>query len=102
MAAYAHESITVSKTAVGLTESNISKAINLFGREVSLVTCTLETATIRYTWDGTTPTSSVGHLLNVGDKIFLDKDDAIKFKAIRTGTTNGVLKVTYAVYGTMG
>jgi hypothetical protein len=57
---------------------------------------TLETAQVRYRYDGTNPTSSEGHLLEIGETLVLEGAANIdKFKAIRTGSTDGTLKVTY-------
>lgn len=97
MAAYTHESITVADTAIGLTAANIALATSLHGRNVKQVTMTVETAQIRCCWDGTTPTTTVGHIRNIGDVIELDGADAAKFLAIRTGGTSGVLKCTFEV-----
>ncbi len=59
--------------------------------------CRLETAQVRWTIDGTTPTSTVGTLLEVGDWLPISGHDAlVKFQAIRTGSTSGQLDCTYA------
>ena len=43
-----------------------------------------------------TPTSSEGHLLEAGQNLTLQDSQAVKnFRAIRTGATSGVIKVTY-------
>ncbi len=97
MAAYAHESITVAGTAIGLTTSEIAKAQTLYGRDIKKIVLTAETAQMRVTWDGTTPTTTVGHIVNIGDVIELTQEDAAKFRAIRTGSSSGALKVTYEV-----
>ena len=90
-APYAYESITVSDSAVGLTSSVYTQAnysIKAF--------ITLETAQIRWRIDGDAPTSSEGHLLEVGQTLTLESSDTVKsLKAIRTGSTSGVIKVTY-------
>jgi len=45
---------------------------------------------------GSDPAADEGHPVYVGDVIILDSAAQIAgFKAIRTGTTSGVLKVTY-------
>ena len=87
-----YESLTVADSSVGLSSSTISpdgqgQIAQCYGR--------LETAQIRYRWDGTAPTSSEGLLLEVGDTLTIDGFDvasAIRF--IRTGSTSGVLKVS--------
>lgn len=88
-AAIAHESITVAGTAVGLTDATFGNANRAF--------LTVETAPIRFTIDGTTPTSTVGHLANPGDVIELEgQDELVQFLAIRVGAS-ATLKATYSV-----
>lgn len=96
MAAYSYESITVSSAAIGFTTAELDKATALYGRDVDHVTCTVETNPLRYTVDGTTPTSTVGHLMSAGDAFVIDKDDVRKFRAIRTGS-DATLKCTFYV-----
>jgi hypothetical protein len=86
----AYESVTVANTAIGLTASSTAAPIR------NAATLTLETAQIRFRVDGTDPTSSEGHLLEIGDTLELCNQEEVKnFKAIRTGSTSGVLKVSY-------
>jgi len=96
MASYAHESITVSNTAVGLTAANIRKADELFRQQCKKVLITVESNPIRFTIDGTIPTTTVGHLLNPSDIYECDGADAFKFKAIRTGS-DATIQCTYYV-----
>lgn len=57
---------------------------------------TLEKGDVRYTYDGTTPTSTFGHYLLVGDNITLKNESQIKsFKAVRIANGNGLISVTY-------
>lgn len=57
----------------------------------------VETAPIRFTIDGTAPTTSVGHLLDVGDLLELDSnEDIAAFKAIRTTGTSATISCTYS------
>lgn len=87
--AAAYESVTVADSAIGLTPSTYGAATK--------AEMTLETAQIRIRKDGTNPTSLEGHLVYVGDTITLNSAaDLATFKAIRTGSTSGVLKVTYS------
>jgi len=52
----------------------------------------LETAQIRFTLDGTAPTTSTGVLLEIGQNLTLTGSTQISnFKAIRTGVSSGVL-----------
>ena len=87
--ASAYESVTVADSAIGLTSATYLTATK--------AEMTLETAQIRVRKDGTNPTSSEGHLVEVGDIITLNSAaDIATFKAIRTGATSGVLRVTYS------
>lgn len=94
MASTEYEAITVSDTAIGFSESLIS-AIS-YRKPIIEAFCTVEGAQIRYTYNGTTPTSTVGHLAEVGDVYAIrGLNDVLQFRAIRTGTTNATLHVTY-------
>ena len=96
--AYSHESITVSTAALGFTTSETRKTISGTTQTVSAVEAliTVESNPIRYTMDGTTPTSLVGHLLTDGDNITVSGMGNIKrFKMIRSGASDATVKVTY-------
>jgi len=87
---FAYESKTVNATSggVALTSGTYDDATS--------AELTLETGQVRFRMDGTNPTSSEGHLVEVGDTISLKSAAQIAaFKAIRTGATSGVLKATY-------
>jgi hypothetical protein len=89
-----YESITVSSAAIGLTAGTITPIIA--GVRNATALCVVETAQIRYRVDGTDPTSSEGIALNIGDTLVLEgSDDLLKFRAIRTGGTDAVLKCSY-------
>ena len=84
-----HESLTVDATVGGV--GFVGHAANRY----ALITC--ETAQVRFTVDGTAPTTTVGHLLNPGDILKLDSNaDIAAFRAIRTGETSGVIKATFS------
>lgn len=56
----------------------------------------IETAHMRFTVDGTPPTSSYGHLVSPNDIIRLDSnEDIVAFRAIRTGAVSAVITVSY-------
>ena len=89
IAASDDETITVSTTAIGLTSAKITSS-------VSYVICTLETAQIRFRVARWNPTSTIGHIMNAGQSLELTTiDDIVKFRAIRTGATDGVLTCSY-------
>lgn len=59
-------------------------------------TARLETAQIRYTLDGTAPTTTVGTLLNPDEVLeFESQSELTGFLAIRTGGTSGTLNIEY-------
>jgi hypothetical protein len=90
---YDYESITVSTTAIGVTASKLSPSNS---EKVKILTCSAETAQMRFRIDGTDPTSAEGHLIEIGDILTIGNyKDISLFKAIRTGGTNGVLKCTF-------
>ena len=85
---HAFESVTVAGTAIELTDATKLNA--------TFATITVETAQIRFTLDGTTPTATVGHLLNPGDILTLDSAEQItQAQFIRVGATSGTIKVSY-------
>lgn len=89
--AYDYESITVADTAIGLTAGKLTTE-----RRPIQAFITVETAEIRYRWDGTDPTTSEGHLLQPMDTLIVEgvgNMSLIKF--VRTGATSGTLKVSY-------
>lgn len=92
----AFEQITVTNSAIGFTAAKIN---NTDGSHPAAVqaSCRLRTAEVSYTIDGTTPTASVGTLLEVGDTLLLNGPDILNtFRAIRTGATSGQLDCTYS------
>lgn len=87
------ETITVADSVTTLTQSFITSASM---GDAKFGTCRLETAQIRVWLDGTDPSTSLGMVLNAGDVVtFNTYDDLKKFKAIRTGSTSGVLSWCY-------
>ncbi len=88
--AFDDEVVTVADSAIGLTSATYLTATK--------AEMTLETAQIRVRKDGSDPSTTVGHLVEVGDQIVLySASDIANFKAIRTGSTSGSLTVTYSV-----
>lgn len=85
----AFEQITVANTAIGFTAARITPpGFN----QATLASCRLRTAQISFAYDGTTPTTTVGQLLEVGDTLTLSGHDLLmRFLAIRTGATSGQL-----------
>lgn len=89
------EQITVAGTAIGFTAAKIDGTGGAHP-QATMAVCRNETAQIRYTTDGTTPTSTVGTQLEIGDWLGLTGYDQLSnFRAIRTGSTSGKLNCTY-------
>lgn len=89
------EQVTVATTAIGFTAASITPP----GVPMqTMAVCRLETAEIRFRYDGLNPTTSVGVLLEVGDYLTVPGHDLMaNFRAIRTGATSGVLSCHYLV-----
>ena len=86
----AYEAIAVSTSAIGFTATLIRE------RSVVGAFITLETGQVRFRMDGTDPSSTTGHLLEIGQSLTLKSRAAVeKIKFIKTGDTSGALKVTY-------
>jgi len=85
---YAFETVTVADSSIGLTAATFDQ------QRFALIT--LETAPVRFRLDGSAPTSTVGHLLEVGDILELDSNEqlvAVRF--IRTTGVSGSISVSY-------
>ena len=91
--AFAFETITVAGTAIGFTAGTYQPTGEV-GAKRAIVTC--ETAQVRFRYDGTDPSATVGHLLDIGNKLEIEGYTNISlFRAIRTGGTSGALSVTF-------
>lgn len=87
----AFESITVAAAAIGFTSGSWNPSTGHANRAV----VTVETASVRYRYDGSDPTAAEGHLLNAGDVLIVVGYDALSAtKFIRT-SSSATLKVTY-------
>lgn len=89
-----YESLTVDATTggVGLATATLNPTAR---PQINGCAGRLETAQVRYRWDGTGPTASEGQLLEVGDTVLIGShEDARRIRFIRTGATSGVLKVS--------
>lgn len=95
--AFNFETITVAGTAIGCTAATYGSNNDSHIRAV----LTLAGGVVRYRYDGSNPTASVGHLLHHGDTVVVEGIVNVKnFKAIRAGDVSGTLSVTYeAVHG---
>lgn len=82
-----YETLTIAATSIGLSTALPDDVRSFVG--------VLETAQVRFRGDGTAPTASEGVLMEVGDQIFLTRDDIVNMRFFRTGGTSGVLKGHY-------
>ena len=91
----AFEQITVAGTAIGFTAATINIGAGHMQAETAI--CRLETAQIRFAYDGTTPTTTVGTLWEVGEERQFNGHQILRnFRAIRTGGSSGQLDCTYS------
>ena len=86
------EQLTVSTSAVGITAAVIQPA----GRAVPNNTCTVfvEAANIRFQWDGTAPTTTLGDIGYVGATIRIDNTEFMRsMRFIRDDAVNATLNI---------
>jgi hypothetical protein len=86
------EQLTVSTSAVGITAAVIQPA----GRAVPNNTCTVfvEGANIRFQWDGTAPTTTLGDIGYVGATIRIDNTEFMRsMRFIRDDAVNATLNI---------
>jgi hypothetical protein len=92
-----YEEVTVGVSAVGLSAEKIMPTTGPYARmsaRAALVSS--ENGDIRFRIDGGQPSVSSGHYLTSGDTLVLTGTQAIQqFRAIRSGDTDSVLRVTY-------
>jgi len=86
----AFETLTIDATVGGIPLTAGTYGTNRYAVIV------VENADIRITLEGTAPTSSVGLRLSEDDSIELFSNETIAlFRAIRTGSTSGVIQCFY-------
>ena len=82
--------VTVGSSVVTLTSS-------VYGT-LNQAVLSVAGANIRFTVDGTTPTTSVGHILYDQDEVELESaEEVIGFQAIRDDSTDAELACSYGV-----
>lgn len=97
LTAYATEALTVDNTAggVGCTASKLARAVAPY-QQAQKITVDVEAQPIRYTLDGTAPTTSVGRPVAAGVSFDVwGYENIVAFRAIRSGGTNSTCTVTY-------
>ncbi len=90
--AYAHETITVSTTALPLTAS-VYQVSGEAGPQFALLTTATDSC--RFWLNGAAPTSTVGHQLAAGSTLTLYMPGIQHFRVIRSGSADVPLSVTY-------
>src|SRR5687767_1523443 len=103
---YAHEKISTLTSSTGLTAANLTETVSTNPpfdrtRPADEVLISVETASIRWTCDGTVPTvtadTGIGHLATAGEKLLITGYTAIKnFRAINAVAASGAaIQATY-------
>ena len=86
-------SVTVDATSGGVGFVNADLIVGSGHVQATQATCRLETGQIRYTYDGTAPTASVGLLWEVGEEKTITGNAVLQaFRGFRTSGTSGDLK----------
>lgn len=82
--AFAHGTLAVADTALALSAAATITAEDLEAADAAIIT--VEDAAIRYWLDGTDPTASAGHLVDVGDDLHvLSAENLQNLRVIRDG-----------------
>lgn len=85
---FSFESVTVDNTSTRITAT-----VGVLDAHRAVITA--EGGQMRFRYEGTAPTSTVGHVLNAGDRLILEgRANVDRFRAIRTGSVNGTLMVS--------
>ena len=96
LTAFDYEAITVSTTSVGFTAGTITPS---GARPAHAARVTAETAQMRYRFDGGDPTSTEGHLLDIGDIVDIEGiNNVSNARFIRTTATSGTIRCTFLRY----
>jgi hypothetical protein len=91
--AFDFDNLTVTNAvAVTLTQSKLNPTGEVAATRV-FITC--ETNAVRYRYDGTAPTTTIGHLFSAGDVLILEAGNNLKnLQFIATGA-NATISITY-------
>ena len=97
---YAYEAITIDATVggVGFTVAKLTDTVTFQTAQMAMVAveCVTSPCDIRYTYDGTTVTASVGVKLTEGTvQPIYGNENIRRFKAIRTAATSATIHVIY-------
>jgi hypothetical protein len=91
------EQITVSSVGIGCTPTTFEtfESTNQTRKQAKFATLTIENNSIRVRFDGTDPTSSVGHLLTAGQSFELQSIGQIRNCRMIRQTADAIVTVTY-------
>lgn len=90
--AFNFEQLTVTNAVKTLTATKYQSG----SKKAQIAFITVESADIRYTYDGTTPDGNVGHLAVAGTALTLfGTHDIENFKAYRDAGSDAIISVTY-------
>lgn len=91
---YDFEALTVADSVQVLSPSKYKDAVTSGGASEAFITN--DGAEIRYRYDGTAPSATVGHVLADGGILVLKGQNQMsQFKCIRTGGVSSEISVTY-------
>lgn len=91
---YAFEQLSVSTGVQILTPSKYMDSTTAGGATDAFIT--LNGGNIRYCYDGTSPTSTNGHiLLDGGSLVLKGQNQMANFKCIQTGSSGSEISITY-------
>lgn len=89
---FGYEALTVSTVALALTSSEYVSG----DKKARIAYITVESNPINFTYEGTTPTSTVGHNLTAGSTLILEGyANIVAFRMIRSGGSDATVKITY-------
>lgn len=91
---YSFEQLNVTTSVQVLTPSKYAESSPFGGASSAYLS--IESGSIRYTYDGTTPSATVGHLLHDGSSIVLSgQNQMAHFKCYQSGGSGSVISITY-------
>ncbi len=91
---FGFEALTVTNSVQVLTPSKYMESNTSGGASEAFLTN--YGAAIRYTYDGTTPSSTVGHVLSDGGVLVLKgQNQMASFKCFRLSSTDSEISITY-------
>lgn len=94
--AFDFDTLTVTNAAaVSLTTAKLNGTGANSKLSATRVYITIEVSTVRYRYDGTAPTTTIGHLGNVGDVLTFDGSRNLQNLQFIAVTANATVNVSY-------